>query len=141
MSWIDVGPLAGLPERGARVVRLAGEQIAVFRTGDGRVFALRDSCPHRGGPLSQGLVHGARVTCPLHDWVIDLASGEATGADRGCTPAYSVRIEGGRVLIGVPESESEATDAATPAEDDTSRAAASSSTPHEPRVLAIFERA
>jgi nitrite reductase (NADH) small subunit len=83
------------------VLRLGGIDIAVFRTGDGRVFALRDRCPHRGGPLSQGIVHGERVTCPLHDWVIDLRTGDATGADRGCTPTFGVRVESGRVLIEV----------------------------------------
>ena len=102
MSWVDVGPLAGLPERGARVVRIGGVSIAVFRTGGGAVFALRDSCPHRGGPLSQGIVHGERVTCPLHDWVIDLRSGTAVGVDEGCTPTFATRIEDGRVSIDVP---------------------------------------
>jgi len=83
MSWLDVGPLDGLPPRGARVVRVGVIDIAVFRTGEGQVFALRDQCPHRGGPLSQGIVHGYRVTCPLHEWVIDLRSGSAVGADTG----------------------------------------------------------
>jgi len=103
MSWIDVGPLAGLPERGARVVRVGGVSIAVFRTGTDGVFALRDSCPHRGGPLSQGIVHGERVTCPLHDWVIDLKSGSAVGADEGCTPTFATRVEEGRVAVDVPD--------------------------------------
>jgi nitrite reductase (NADH) small subunit len=104
MSWIDVGPLVGLPARGARVVRVGAVNIAVFRTGAGAVFALRDSCPHRGGPLSQGIVHGERVTCPLHDWVIDLKSGSAVGADVGCTRTFATRVEGGRVSIDVPDS-------------------------------------
>jgi nitrite reductase (NADH) small subunit len=103
MSWIDVGPIAGLPERGARVVRVGGTSIAVFRTGSGGVFALRDSCPHRGGPLSQGIVHGERVTCPLHDWVIDLETGNAVGADEGCTPTFATRVADGRVAIDVPD--------------------------------------
>jgi nitrite reductase (NADH) small subunit len=66
------------------------------------VFALRDQCPHRGGPLSQGIVHGTRVTCPLHDWVIDLASGKATGADEGATPTFKVRVTHGRVELELP---------------------------------------
>lgn len=102
MSWVDAGPLAALPARGARVLEVHGIAIALFRTGDGRVFALRDRCPHRGGPLSQGIVHGERVTCPLHDWVIDLTNGRATGADEGCTPTFAVRIENGEVLVDVP---------------------------------------
>jgi nitrite reductase (NADH) small subunit len=78
--------------------------IAVFRTGDGQVFALRDRCPHKHGPLSQGIVHGRSVTCPLHAWNIDLATGEPTGADagNGCTPVVAVRVEGGRVLMAGP---------------------------------------
>jgi nitrite reductase (NADH) small subunit len=76
--------------------------VAVFRTGSGEVFALRDQCPHRGGPLSQGIVHGTRVTCPLHDWVIDLTSGKATGADEGATPTFNVRVADGRVELELP---------------------------------------
>ncbi len=82
VSWVDVGPLTALPERGARCVRIGAMTIAVFRTSTGEVFALRDQCPHRGGPLSQGIVHGTRVTCPLHDWVIDLATGMRHGRRR-----------------------------------------------------------
>jgi nitrite reductase (NADH) small subunit len=104
MSWLDVGPLTSLPARGARVVRVGDTSIAVFRTSAGEVHALLDRCPHRGGPLSQGIVHGDRVTCPLHDWVIDLRSGQATGADEGSTPTFAVRVDAGRVSIEVPDS-------------------------------------
>lgn len=103
MSWIDVGPLTSLPTRGARVLRAHGYAIAVFRTGSDEIFALRDLCPHRGGPLSQGMVHADRVTCPLHDWVIDLRTGRATGADEGYTRTFRVRVESGRLLVDVPE--------------------------------------
>jgi nitrite reductase (NADH) small subunit len=102
MSCLDVGPLAALPERGARCVRVGDLTIAVFRTSSGEVFALRDRCPHRGGPLSQGIVHGTRVTCPLHDWVIDLTTGRATGADEGATAAFAVRVVDGRVVLELP---------------------------------------
>jgi nitrite reductase (NADH) small subunit len=101
MSWVDAGELEALPERGARVLRIGTAQIAVFRTSTGAVYALDDRCPHRGGPLSQGIVHGDCVTCPLHDWVIDLRTGSATGADTGCTSTFPVRIDAGRVLIDV----------------------------------------
>ena len=103
MTWVDVGPLAALPARGARVVCVGGVDIAVFRSGGDEVHALRDACPHRGGPLSQGIVHGERVTCPLHDWVIDLKSGQATGADVGCTPTFATRVDGDRVYLEVPD--------------------------------------
>ncbi len=101
-AWTDVGAVTDIPLRGARRVPTPEGDIAVFRTGDGQVFALRDACPHKGGPLSQGIVHGHAVTCPLHSWVIDLASGEPTGADRGkgCAPVVPLRIEGGRILLG-----------------------------------------
>ena len=103
MRWVDVGPLDGLPARGARVVRVGGVSIAVFRTGSDQVYALRDQCPHRGGPLSQGIVHGERVTCPLHDWIIDLASGAATGVDEGCTATYKTRVTNGHVALELPD--------------------------------------
>ena len=99
MSWVDLGALTAFPERGARCVRIGGTTIAVFRTSTGEVFALRDQCPHRGGPLSQGIVHGTRVTCPLHDWVIDLSTGSATGADEGSTDTFKVRVVDGRVAL------------------------------------------
>ena len=101
--WIDVGAVTDIPRRGARRVSTPSGDIAVFRTGDNEIFALVDKCPHKGGPLSQGIVHGHSVTCPLHNWVIDLASGEPTGADAGkaCTPTVPVLVEQGRIFIPV----------------------------------------
>jgi nitrite reductase (NADH) small subunit len=99
-DWLDLGPVSDIPLRGARSVPVAGgEEIAVFRTGADKVYALVNKCPHKGGPLSQGIVHGDSVACPLHNWLISLATGEAQGADRGCTPTIPVRIVSGRVLI------------------------------------------
>ena len=99
-EWLDIGRLEEIPLRGARTVPVAGgEEIAVFRTGDNRVFALVNRCPHKQGPLSQGIVHGHSVTCPLHNWNIALATGEAQGPDKGCTPTVKVRVDAGRVLI------------------------------------------
>lgn len=98
-DWVDVGAVQDIPIRGSRVIRAWAGDIAVFRTADETVFALRDKCPHKGGPLSQGIVHGHGVTCPLHNWVISLETGEAQGADKGCTPKIPVRIENGRVLL------------------------------------------
>ena len=99
--WIEVGVVTDIPRRGARRISTPDGDIAVFRTGDGEVFALRDKCPHKGGPLSQGIVHGRAVTCPLHAWNIDLASGEPTGADagKGCAPPIPVRVEDGRIYL------------------------------------------
>jgi len=101
MSWVFAGMLEDIPPRGARVLHVGAESIGVFRTSANEVYALRDSCPHRAGPLSQGIVHGHCVTCPLHDWVIDLTNGQATGPDEGSTRTYPVRVADGRVLVDV----------------------------------------
>ena len=103
--WIDVGRVEDIPPRGARTVTVeGGDEIAVFRTGDDTVFALINRCPHKGGPLSQGIVHGHSVACPLHDWNIALATGQAQGPDSGCTPTIPVRVADGRILIAPPVS-------------------------------------
>ena len=99
-NWIAVGLDSDIPLRGARVVRTSVGNIAVFRTESGTIYATEDRCPHRGGPLSQGIVHGEAVTCPLHNWVIDLASGRAAqGVDTGCVRTIPVRSEAGRILL------------------------------------------
>lgn len=97
--FVDIAALEDIPRQGARVVRTAQGCIAVFRTDDDRVFALEDRCPHKGGPLSEGIVHGDRVTCPLHNWVFDMATGQAQGADEGAVRSFPIRVERGRVLI------------------------------------------
>jgi len=98
-DWIEVGTVDDIPTLGARVVRGPDGDIAVFRTASGSIFALRDRCPHRGGPLSQGIVHGEQVACPLHDWKIHLDSGTAVAPDEGCTPCYETRVEAGVVWL------------------------------------------
>ena len=98
-DWIDVGAADDIPQRGSRLVKTPAGDIALFKASDGGIFALRDRCPHKGGPLSQGIVHGRAVTCPLHNWVISLETGEAQGADVGCTHAIGVKVENGRVLL------------------------------------------
>lgn len=97
--FIDIGSLDDIPRQGARLVKTAQDCIAVFRTADDRVFALDDRCPHKGGPLSEGIVHGTAVTCPLHNWVFDLNTGQAQGADQGQVRTHAVRVSQGRVLI------------------------------------------
>lgn len=100
-EWMRVCALDEIPVLGARVVRAGEHDISVFRNADDEVFALRDRCPHKGGPLSQGIVHGRSVTCPLHNWRIDLASGESLAPDVGCTRAYPVKLDHGDVLLEV----------------------------------------
>jgi nitrite reductase (NADH) small subunit len=98
-NWIDLGALDDIPRRGARRMRSEAGCLALFRTHDDRVFALEDRCPHKNGPLSQGIVHGTSVTCPLHNWVIDLETGDAAGADAGHVATYPLRVTDGRLMI------------------------------------------
>jgi nitrite reductase (NADH) small subunit len=104
LNWIPVGRVDDIPRQGARVVTTTAGNIAVFRTADDEVFALADKCPHKGGPLSQGIVHGKRVACPLHDWKINLETGLAAAPDEGCAARYPVRVTDGLVSLSlVPE--------------------------------------
>lgn len=100
-NWIEIGALDDIPVLGSRVVRTASGDIAVFRTGDDEVFALDDRCPHKGGPLSQGIVHNKRVTCPLHNFVIELRSGVAVAPDEGCTRAHPAKVENNIIWLYV----------------------------------------
>ncbi len=100
-NWIDVGALEDIPKLGARLVKTPRGCLALFRTDADEVFALDDKCPHKGGPLSQGIVHGKSVTCPLHNWVISLETGSACGADEGRTATHKVLVEAGRLLLDV----------------------------------------
>ena len=103
-QWIDVCAIDDVPVLGARVVeRKSGGNIAIFRNQEDHVFALLDRCPHRGGPLSQGIVYGDRVACPLHNWSIGLADGVAALPDEGCTQAFTVHIDAGRVHLDARE--------------------------------------
>ena len=101
-TWLDIGALAAIPVQGARVVKTDHGCIAVFRPSADAVFALEDRCPHRNGPLSQGIVHGAHVTCPLHNQVIGLESGRVQAPDHGCVTTLPVRVVDGRVALGLP---------------------------------------
>ena len=98
-NWIDIAALEDVPKRGARVVKTRQGCVAIFRTFDDRVFAIDDTCPHKKGPLSEGIVHGASVTCPLHNWVFSLETGLAQGADQGQVNTYEIRVDGGRILL------------------------------------------
>ncbi|WP_172332796.1 nitrite reductase small subunit NirD [Mangrovicoccus sp. HB161399] len=98
-AWTDIGTLDDIPVRGARVVKTSLGCIAVFRTALDEVYALDDACPHRGGPLSEGIVHGDAVTCPLHSRVFAFSTGQAQGADTEVVRTYPVRIEDGRLML------------------------------------------
>jgi nitrite reductase (NADH) small subunit len=101
IKWVEIGTLGDIPVRGARCVNTPEGRIAVFHTAEGQVFAIEDHCPHKGGPLSQGIVHGTAVTCPLHNWVISLETGKALGADEGAVRTVPVRIEGESLFIAL----------------------------------------
>ena len=98
-EWLTIGPVETIPELGARVVESSQGDIAIFRTSDEQIFALRDECPHKGGPLSQGIVFDHKVACPLHNWTIDLTTGEAVAPDEGCAGHIEVKVEDGMVLL------------------------------------------
>jgi nitrite reductase (NADH) small subunit len=103
--WIQICAMDDIPSLGARVVSSRKGNIALFRTATDEVFAVHDQCPHKGGPLSQGIVHGRSVTCPLHAWKIDLTSGEALAPDRGCIRRFATRVENGQVYLRLEQGE------------------------------------
>ncbi len=98
-DWIEIGDVTAIPRRGARCVHTPLGKIAVFRTMEDQIFALENRCAHKGGPLVEGMVHGASVTCPLHNWVYDLETGKALGADVGQVRTFAVRVIDGRILL------------------------------------------
>ena len=99
-KWTPVCVTKEIPARGARVIRRPGcDDIAVFRSGEGAIYAIVDKCPHKGGPLSAGLVHGTSVTCPLHGMVIDLPTGQVQAPDEGCVSTIAVKIDQDRVCL------------------------------------------
>jgi len=104
-TWHKVATLDEIPPLGTRLVTTAQGGIALFRTSGDNVFALHDKCPHKGGPLSQGIVHGQNVTCPLHGWNIDLADGKAVAPDIGCARKYPVKVEEGMVYLSLDTNE------------------------------------
>ena len=98
--WVAIGVAANFRRRAARIVKAPGGDVAVFRTDADELFALDNRCPHRGGPLSEGIVSGDMVACPLHNWVISLRTGRAAAPDEGCVRTLPVHVEDGRVLLG-----------------------------------------
>lgn len=99
-EWLDIGPLEQIAPGNARTLPVrGGEEIAVFHTLTGQFFALVNKCPHKAGPLSQGIVHGTVVTCPLHAWQISLRTGEAQGEDKGCVPTIPLKVDAGRIYL------------------------------------------
>ena len=114
-EWISICTMDDIPVLGARrVARAQGLDVAVFRNADDEVFALLDRCPHKGGPLSQGIVFGTHVACPMHNWTIGLCDGQAAAPDEGCTPKFAVKVEDGAVYLDAGELATVATDLTRP---------------------------
>ncbi|WP_298923873.1 nitrite reductase small subunit NirD [uncultured Ramlibacter sp.] len=114
-DWTVICRVEDIPVLGSRrVARPQGVDVAVFRNSEDQVFALLDRCPHKGGPLSQGIVFGTSVACPLHNWTIGLDDGCAKGADEGCTPRFACKVEAGQVLLDAVELATLALDLAAP---------------------------
>jgi nitrite reductase (NADH) small subunit len=99
-DWQVICRVEDIPVLGARrVARERGMDVALFRNAENQVFALLDRCPHKGGPLSQGIVFGTSVACPLHNWTIGLDDGRAKAPDEGCTPRFSCKVDAGNVML------------------------------------------
>jgi nitrite reductase (NADH) small subunit len=114
-EWKKICFVTDIPVLGARrVARPRGMDVALFRNDQDQVFALLDRCPHKGGPLSQGIVFGTSVACPLHNWTIGLCDGQAQAPDEGCTPRFEVKVEAGVVFLKADELVGHATELTRP---------------------------
>ncbi|WP_421715859.1 nitrite reductase small subunit NirD [Arcobacter arenosus] len=100
-NWYKITEVDNIPSMGSRKIEFGDTEIAIFKTKDGSIFAINNVCPHKQGNLSEGLVHEHIVTCPLHNWDVDLASGEALGDDHGCTNVYKTKIEDNIVYLEI----------------------------------------
>lgn len=113
--WTLICTVDDIPALGSRrVARPQGLDVALFKAADGSVFALLDRCPHKGGPLSQGIVFGHSVACPLHNWTIALDNGQAAAPDNGCTPRFDVKVDNGQVFLDAQQLAHHATDLTRP---------------------------
>jgi nitrite reductase (NADH) small subunit len=115
-QWVAICTVDDIPVLGCRVVRReCGGDVALFRNTEDEVFALLDRCPHKGGALSQGIVFGRKVACPLHNWNIELDCGKAVAPDEGCTPNFAVRVQDGQVFLDAAQLASLGVEAPQPA--------------------------
>jgi nitrite reductase (NADH) small subunit len=127
-TWTSICRVDDIPVLGSRrVARPRGVAVAVFRNSQDEVFALLDRCPHKGGPLSQGIVFGTSVACPLHNWTIGLDDGCAKQPDEGCTPRFDVLVRDGVVHLDTAQLAGHALDLEQPVAGPASRRG----TPHD----------
>jgi nitrite reductase (NADH) small subunit len=114
-QWTAICRVEDIPVLGSRrVAREQGLDVAIFRNDQDAIFALLDRCPHKGGPLSQGIVFGTHVACPMHNWTIGLCDGQASAPDEGCTPKFRVKVENGEVFLDADELATQATELTRP---------------------------
>ena len=102
-NWVRVAPCDQIPPRQGRSVSIGDRELAIFNLGD-RFFATDNRCPHKGGPLCDGIVTGVSAVCPLHAWKINLADGRVErpqGAEH-CVATYPVRVDEGVIVVSVP---------------------------------------
>jgi len=98
-NWIQVCKLDDIPPSQARTVNAGANMIAVFRLTDDRIKAVENRCPHKQGPLAEGIISGDDILCPLHNWRISLESGEVAAPDHGCVKTYATKVENGQVFL------------------------------------------
>ena len=103
-SWTRITYAEDIPLREGRAVEIDGREIALFNLGD-RFLAVENRCPHRGGPLADGIISGCTVVCPLHAWKVDLEEGSVFKPERACVATYPVRIDDGIISIQVRDCE------------------------------------
>jgi len=100
-NWIKIIEIEDVPLMGSRKVVVGDDEIVIFKTKDGSIFAVNNVCPHKQGKLSEGLVHDHMVTCPLHNWDIDLETGIVKDEDNSCTKKYETKIEEGVIYLAL----------------------------------------
>lgn len=101
LNWMELGELADIPQKGSRILKRASGDIAIFRTEDDHIFALDNKCPHKGGPLADGIVHGHKIACPLHNWVMEMETGIAVAPDEGQVKTWPVKLEDETIFISI----------------------------------------
>lgn len=98
-SWVTLGPLSAIPEGEGRTFDVGGVRVAVFRGRDGAIYATQAECPHKNGPLADGLLGSGTLICPLHSLKFDLATGQSTNGDCSLR-VYSAKLSPlGQVLV------------------------------------------
>ncbi len=100
-NWIKIIQVEDVPVMGSRKVVVGDDEIVIFKTRDESIFAVNNVCPHKQGKLSEGLVHDHMVTCPMHNWDIDLETGVVKDEDNSCTKKYETKVEEGVIYLAL----------------------------------------